>query len=132
MQGPVLVRGLGRFMELKAMARRQTEQRAAAEARAFLEHIGTDTPTGTRSGRMAATVTVPQPFRLSGRRESGATAPQISRSSNGSGSSSAPRSSCAADGKGQQRSRQQRIARLLQQHRDDDEAAAGAAGRSGP
>lgn len=32
-QGPVLVRGLGRFMELKEMARRQQEEKAAVEAK---------------------------------------------------------------------------------------------------
>eukprot|EP00775_Hariotina_reticulata_P002305 gene2305-2613_t len=55
-QGPVLVRGLGRFMELKAMAKQQQEEKANIEAKVFKTN-----PQGSRQP-----FTVPQPFRLGG------------------------------------------------------------------
>lgn len=64
MQGPVLVRGLGRFMELKEMARRQAEQKAAVEAKVFLTNIGSKAP--------RKPFTVPEPFRLGRSAESAA------------------------------------------------------------
>lgn len=53
-QGPVLVRGLGRFLELKALAARQAADAAAVRARVFLE----------RPGPPRAAATVPVPFKL--------------------------------------------------------------------
>lgn len=54
LQGPVLVRGLGRFLELKDMARQQAQAKAAVEAKVFI----TDPKSPT------APFTTPQPFRL--------------------------------------------------------------------
>lgn len=56
LQGPVLVRGLGRYMELKEMAKRQAEQKAAVEAKVFMTNI--------YSKPASRPFTVPQPFRL--------------------------------------------------------------------
>jgi hypothetical protein len=50
----VLVRGLGRFLELKDMARQQAEVKAAVEAKVFI----------TQPKAPAAPFTTPQPFRL--------------------------------------------------------------------
>eukprot|EP00878_Enallax_costatus_P021208 GHUV01022446.1.p1 GENE.GHUV01022446.1~~GHUV01022446.1.p1 ORF type:complete len:368 (+),score=115.39 GHUV01022446.1:191-1294(+) len=55
-QGPVLVRGLGRFMELKEMAKRQAEQKAAVEAKVFMTNIHANT--------RQRPFTVPKPFWL--------------------------------------------------------------------
>ena len=52
---PVLVRGLGRYVELKEMAKRQAEAQKQREQKAFL----TEPP-----GRLQA-FTVPEPFELS-------------------------------------------------------------------
>jgi len=53
-QGPVLVRGLGRFLELKDMARQAAEVKAAVEAKVFI----------TQPKQPTAPFTTPQPFRL--------------------------------------------------------------------
>lgn len=51
------MRGLGRFLELKDMARQAAEERAATEARVFL----------TAPRQPASPFTIPRPFQL-GRR----------------------------------------------------------------
>eukprot|EP00658_Telonema_sp_P-2_P023271 TRINITY_DN19316_c0_g1_i3.p1 TRINITY_DN19316_c0_g1~~TRINITY_DN19316_c0_g1_i3.p1 ORF type:complete len:316 (+),score=69.05 TRINITY_DN19316_c0_g1_i3:274-1221(+) len=53
---PIIVRGLGRHLELKEMARKQEEEAAEREAQVFKLQ-----PTASLSG-----YTVPQPFKLSG------------------------------------------------------------------
>lgn len=50
----MLVRGLGRFLELKDMAKQQAEAKAAVEAKVFI----------TQPKSPAAPFTTPQPFRL--------------------------------------------------------------------
>jgi hypothetical protein len=50
----VLVRGLGRFLELKDMARQQAEVKAAVEAKVFI----------TQPKAPTAPFTTPQPFQL--------------------------------------------------------------------
>lgn len=63
-QGPVLVRGLGRFLELKDMARQQAEVKAAVEAKVFI----------TQPKAPTAPFTTPQPFQLGPVAPSGAAA----------------------------------------------------------
>lgn len=53
-KGPVLIRGLGRFLELKDMARQAAEAKAAVEAKVFI----------TQPKQPTAPFTTPQPFRL--------------------------------------------------------------------
>jgi len=52
--GPVLVRGVGRYMELRDLAKRREEQKRERECKVFFEH-----PKGN-----PAHFTAPQPFRL--------------------------------------------------------------------
>ena len=54
--GPIVVRGLGRHLELKELAQRQSEEKAERERKAFLTHV---TNTSTKP------YTVPHPFDLS-------------------------------------------------------------------
>lgn len=54
-----MVRGLGRYLELRDMAKRQAEEKAAAESKAF--KVSRATPPGG--------VTRPKPFNLSSARD---------------------------------------------------------------
>ncbi|KAF6263417.1 hypothetical protein COO60DRAFT_1635239 [Scenedesmus sp. NREL 46B-D3] len=115
--GPVLVRGLGRFMELKEMAKRQAEQRAAVEAKVFMTQLPAGTP--------RAAFTVPEPFQLgSGARQASA---QLRRSRAEASASQAALQECTFKPriKPGHCSRQQRVRQLL------EGGAGGAAGRGG-
>ena len=57
--GPVVVRGLGRYLELRNMARQKAEEQAAQEERAFKVRSAPPPGGGTR----------PKPFRLSTARD---------------------------------------------------------------
>jgi hypothetical protein len=116
LQGPVLVRGLGRFMELKEMAKRQAEQKAAVEAKVFMTQLPASAP--------RAPFTVPEPFKLGGSNEREASA-QLRRSQAEASASQAELRECTFrpqinEGR---RSRQQRVRQLLE--------GGGAAGRGG-
>jgi hypothetical protein len=115
LQGRVLVRGLGRFMELKDMAKRQAEQKAAVEAKVFMTKLPANTP--------RAPFTVPEPFKLgSGARDASV---QLRRCQAEASASQAELRECTFrpqinEGRS---SRQQRVKQLLE--------GAGAAGRGG-
>jgi hypothetical protein len=114
LQGPVLVRGLGRFMELKEMAKRQAEQKAAVEAKVFMTQLPASAP--------RAAFTVPEPFQLgSGVREASA---QLRRSQVEASASQAALRECTFKPQINEghRSRQQRVRQLLE---------GGSAGRCG-
>ena len=53
--GPIVVRGLGRHLELKELAQRQAEDKAERERKAFLTNVSSS----------QKTYTVPAPFQLS-------------------------------------------------------------------
>ena len=69
--GPVVVRGLGRYLELKEMAKRQADEKRSREEKAFM--VKGSTQRGGRDSEGRA-YTVPEPFALSYRTQAGARA----------------------------------------------------------
>ena len=57
--GPIIVRGLGRHLELKELAQKKEEEKKERERKAFL------LDTSARSSSVSKPYTVPQPFKLS-------------------------------------------------------------------
>ena len=60
--GPVVVRGLGRYLELKEMAKRQADEKRDREEKAFMVKGATQRGGRDSEGRA---YTVPEPFALS-------------------------------------------------------------------